>query len=262
MSTLRVSTLARQQQALVAALFDWPAQNAMKNIAVCAMDTRARGLKAYQSNAHALAARALQAAYPVLSQLLGAESMGDLARAYWHAHPPVRGDVAQWGERLADFVAGSSQLQDTPYLPDVARLEWALHGMASLEDASPDLSTLALLSTEDPGSLWLRLAPGAAAVCSAWPVATLHAAHGENGPSFEEVGRLLQARAAEDAVVWRQGFKPCVRVALAGEADFLNTLLAGRTLGEALDAEPDLDVSQWLTLAVQSGLLLAVHSGA
>ncbi|NBX20829.1 MAG: hypothetical protein EBR58_05375, partial [Betaproteobacteria bacterium] len=77
-----MSTLAQQQQALVAALFDWPAENAMKNIAARAMDPGARGLKAYQSNAHALAERALQAAYPVLTQLLGVESMGDLARAY------------------------------------------------------------------------------------------------------------------------------------------------------------------------------------
>lgn len=256
-----MSTLAQQQQALVAALFDWPAENAMKNIAARAMETGARGLKAYQSNAHALAERALQAAYPVLTQLLGVESMGDLARAYWHAHPPVRGDVAQWGESLAAFMASSSQLQDTPFLPDVARLEWALHSMTTLEDATPDLNTLTLLSTQDPGMLCLRLAPGTAVQCSDWPVATLHAAHGENGPSFEEVGRLLQARAGEDAVVWRQGFKPCVRVALEGEAALLHALLAGRSLGQALDDVPHLDVSQWLTVAVQSGLLLAVYSG-
>nr|WP_315464926.1 DNA-binding domain-containing protein [uncultured Rhodoferax sp.] len=256
-----MSTLALQQQALVAALFDRPAHGAMKSIAARAIDMGGRGLKAYQSNGHALADRALQAAYPVLAQLVGDESMGNLARAYWHAHPPVCGDVAQWGEGLADFVAHSSQLQDAPYLPDVARVEWALHGMAHLEDASPDLGTLALLSTEDPGKLHLRLAPGTAALSSAWPVATIHAAHGENGPSFEEVGRLLQARAAEDAVVWRQGFRPCVRLAVAGEAAFLNALLAGQRLGEALDAAPHLDVSQWLTTAVQSGLLLAVRSG-
>ncbi|NBW48493.1 MAG: hypothetical protein EBR49_00115 [Betaproteobacteria bacterium] len=256
-----MSTLAQQQQALVAALCDWPAEDAMKNIAARAIDPGARGLKAYQSNAHALAERALQAAYPVLTQLLGVESMGDLARAYWHAHPPVRGDVAQWGESLADFVASSSQLQDTPFLPDVARLEWALHSMATLENANSELNTLTLLSTQDSGMLCLRLSPGAAVQCSDWPVATIHAAHRENGPSFEEVGRLLQAKAGEDAVVWRQGFKPCVRVALEGEAVFLHALLAGRSLGEALDAVPHLDVSQWLTVAVQSGLLLAVHSG-
>jgi len=52
-----------------------------------------------------------------------------------------------------------------------------------------------------------------------------------------------------------------VRVALEGEAALLHALLAGRSLGQALDDVPHLDVSQWLTVAVQSGLLLAVYSG-
>jgi hypothetical protein len=256
MSTL----LARQQQALVAALFDWPADDAIKSIAAHVMDKDGRGLKAYQANGHALAVRALQAAYPVLTQLLGEDSMGDLARAYWHAFPPQRGDLAHWGEGLEGFVAQSMQLQDVPYLPDVARLEWVLHSLATLEDATPDPNSLALLTTEDPNTLWLRLAPGTTIVCSDWPVATLHAAHGDNGPSFDDVSRLLQAGVAEDAVIWQQGFQARVRPAQAGETAFLRNLLVQVSLGPALDASPNLDVSNWLPLAVQSGLLLAVQT--
>lgn len=255
-----MSTLAQQQQALIAALFDWPADEAIKNMASHVVDKNGRGLKAYQANGHALAVRALQAAYPVLTQLLGDDSMGDLARAYWHAFPPQRGDLAHWGEGLGTFMAHSTQLEDVPYLPDVARLEWVLHSLATLEDAAPDPNSLALLANEDPNTLWLRLAPGTTIVCSDWPVATLHAAHGNNGPSFDDVGRLLQAGVAEDAVIWRQGFQARVRPALAAEAVFLRDLIAQVSLGAALDASPKLDVSAWLTLAVQSGLLLAVQT--
>ena len=80
-----MSTLATQQQALLEALLAWPADDAMQKIAAHAIDPRARGLKAYQANGHALAERALQAAYPVVAQLLGDESFADLARALWHA---------------------------------------------------------------------------------------------------------------------------------------------------------------------------------
>lgn len=257
-----MSTLALQQQALLAALFDTPVDGAIKNIAACAIHTSARGLKAYQANGHALAERALQAAYPVFTRLLGDESMGQLARAYWHAHPPVCGDVAQWGADLASFLADSPQLRGTPYLPDMARLEWLLHVGASARDAQADAGTWALLATENPDALWLRLAPGTAVLRSAWPVVSMHAAHGDNGPAFEDVGRMLQAGVEEDAVVWRQGFRPVVRVALAGEWAGLSALLRGCSLGQALDAAPELDVSAWLPLAVQSGLLLAVRSGA
>lgn len=254
-----MSPLIAQQQALIRALFDSPSHDAMKIIADCAIDTGARGLKAYQANGHALARRALHAAYPVLSQLIGLESMDDLAPALWHAHPPQAGDLALWGSDLADFVAASPQLRDTPFLPDVARLEWALHHAAGALDAPPDAATLALLSTEDPDMLQLELAPGAALLCSPWPVVAIWAAHQSESAGFDAVHRLLQAGTGENAVVWRQGFKPQVRVALEGEADALAVLLQHGTLGAALDAAPGLDVAAWLPLAVQTGLLLAVR---
>ena len=74
-----MSTLARQQQILLDALLSWPAENAMKNIAACAIDTGSRGIKAYQTNCHMLAQRALQAAYPVVAQMVGDKNFADLA---------------------------------------------------------------------------------------------------------------------------------------------------------------------------------------
>lgn len=253
-----MSALARQQQALLDALFAWPAQDAMKIVAACASDTGARGLKAYQTNGHALAERALAAAYPVVAQLLGDESFGDLARALWHAHPPQRGDVAQWGAPLAEFLRASPQLQDEPYLHDVARAEWALHRCAGAADQSADLTTLALLTTHDPAQLGLVLAPGCAALHSLWPVASIVNAHLEQAPALAEVGRQLRDAVAQDVVVWRAGLRACVREAMPGETGFLQALLQSRSLESALNASPALDFGQWLPMAVHSGLVLSI----
>lgn len=258
-----MSTLAAQQQALLEALLAWPADDAMQKIAIYAVDPRARGLKAYQANGHALAERALQAAYPVVAQLLGDESFADLARALWHAEPPVRGDIACWGESLAAWAQTSAQLQDEPYLPDVARAEWALHQCAGAPDRAADLATLALLTTQDPAQLHLVLAPGCAVVRSAWPVASILGAHLEASPSLEEAGAHLRAGVAQDAVVWRAGWRPRVRLALVGEAEVLRRLLDGATLAQALEAQDSanaLDFGQWLPMAVQTGLVLAVQA--
>ncbi|MGH6626932.1 MAG: HvfC/BufC family peptide modification chaperone, partial [Burkholderiaceae bacterium] len=122
-----MSPLALQQQALLAALFGAP-PDAIKLIAPLAHGAWVRGLNAYQANGHAVAGCSLRAAYPVLAQLLGEDSFEALACALWHARPPARGDLALWGEDLASFVAASAQLADEPYLADVARVEWALHG--------------------------------------------------------------------------------------------------------------------------------------
>jgi hypothetical protein len=250
--------LAQQQQALVDAILAWPATNAINSVALYTEDTGARGIKAYQANGHALAQRALQAAYPVVSQLLGEEGFAHLARAVWHAQPPTRGDIAQWGGGLAVFLQDIEQLQDEPYLPDVARVEWALHLCGGAPDVPADLASLALLTTHAPECLQLRMAPGCAVVRSAWPVASIVGAHMDGVPSLQEAGAQLGRNEAQDAVVWRAGLRPRVRLALGGEVDGVQWLMQGKSLAHALDAAPALDFGQWLPLAVQSGLALGV----
>jgi len=254
-----MSKLARQQQALLAALFAWPPQEAETAIADYVGYPWTRGLLAYQANGHALAVRALGAAYPVLGQLLGEDGFAALARAFWHAQPPVKGDVARWGETLPGFLANSPQLQEEPYLPDVARVEWALHCCASAADAQADAASFQLLMQRDPEQLALVLAPGCALVQSAWPVASIMTAHLQARPDFYEVGRRLSAGTAEAALVWREGLRPRVREALPGEAGLVGALCAGRALSAALAGALDLDFSAWLPMAVQSGLLLAAR---
>jgi hypothetical protein len=257
-----MTTLARQQQALLAALLDWPPQPAIQKLSRYAHGVGVspeRGLKVYQTNGHVLAERALSAAYPVLEQMLGAESFAELARAFWHASPPVHGDITVWGAQLGEFIGKSAQLQGEAFLPDVARAEWALHGCASAPDRDSDLATLALLTTEDPQNLGLMLAPGLDTIRSAWPLGSLMLAHLESKPSFEEVGKKLKSPVPQDVVIWRAGFQPRLRLAMAGEATLLQALQTGATLGPALEAVNGLDFSQWLPLAVQTGLVLGVY---
>jgi hypothetical protein len=258
-----VSTLAGQQQALLAALLEWPPQPAVQQLSNLARGVGThpeRGLKAYQANGHMLAERALRAAYPVLVQMLGAESFAELARAFWHACPPVRGDIAQWGAQLAEFLGQSAQLQGEAYLPDVARAEWGLHRCALAPDCEADLATLSLLTTEDPQTLGLTLAPGMATLSSAWPLASLLLAHLEGSPTLEEVGQQLRRPAPQDVVVWRAGFKPRLRLAIVGEVALLEALQSGLALEPALEFASGLDFSQWLPLAVHSGLVLGACS--
>ena len=256
-----MSALAAQQQALLDALLVWPRDDDVEKRAISVSRTGARGLKAYQANGHALAERALQAAYPVVTQLLGAESLQALARAFWHAQPPRCGDMAQWGEGLAAFLGASAQLAETPYLADVARVEWALHTCASAADQAADPASFALLMTHDPAELRLVLAPGCQVLTSAWPVASLMDAHRLGNPSLAEAGQRVREAVAETALVWRAGLRPAVREARAGEAAWVAALLAGQTLAPALDGAPALDFNAWLPHAVQTQLLLGVVAG-
>ena len=66
-----------------------------------------RGICVYQANAAALAERTLASTFPVLAQLIGNESFEPLARYFWRQHPPLLGDMGEWGEVLAEFLESS-----------------------------------------------------------------------------------------------------------------------------------------------------------
>jgi hypothetical protein len=252
-------TLAHQQQALLAALLEWPPQPAIAHLngIVHGVGAQAaRGLQVYQANGHLLAERALRTAYPVLAQMLGEASFADLARAFWHASPPVRGDIAQWGAALCEFIRQSNQLQDEAYLPDVARAEWALHRCAFAPDSDADIATLALLTSEDPHNVGLALAPGLVTLSSAWPLSSLLLAHLESHPSMEDLVQQMRDPQPQEVLIWRAGFQPRLRQAMAGELALLGALCAGMALEPALDAAVGLDFAQWLPMAVQTGLVL------
>jgi len=258
-----MNTLMLQQQTLLEALFVRPgsarsdhAQQHLKNLLAPPAD---RGLMAYQANRHALAERSLLATYPVIAQLLGAESFSALARDLWHNHPPRCGDLAQWGDALSGFLASNEQLAEVPYLADVAQVEWALHRAARASDAEPDMASFARLSSEDPVTLTLLLAPGTAFIPSAWPVVSLVTAHTTGEPTLAEVGQRMRDRVGETAVVWRQGWRPCVAACPANALALLRALLRGAALTEALGQVPaDFHFSDWLMQAVHSGLVLGV----
>lgn len=136
-------TLAEQQSQLLAALFDpWAAVQANTDAAsqqAWPISQYQRGLQAYRSNASVMAQGVLGAAYPVLTRLMGGEQFDGLAVHFWRTQPPSRGDLAQWGAGLDDFLRAIPELMAyEPHLPDVASLEWALHVDKTAADSPTD----------------------------------------------------------------------------------------------------------------------------
>jgi Putative DNA-binding domain len=147
-------TLAQQQSQLLAALFDpWTSVQVNTDVAsqqAWPASQYQRGLQAYRSNASVIAQGVLTAAYPTLKRLMGQDQFEGLAVHFWRTRPPVRGDLAQWGVGLDDFLRVIPELMaHEPYLPDVASLEWALHaGKTAADSASNDPVPLAVIDSE------------------------------------------------------------------------------------------------------------------
>lgn len=268
------ATLAAQQTAMLDALN----LNTPDLIAFCAYSMPAnghfsfknststlRGLRAYRANAQELCVRALQTCYPTLQQLLGKQNFAHLAQDFWRARPPVRGDLVQWGAELSVCICRVPQLQallqEHPFLPDVARVEWALHVAATASDAALDAKSFEWLTSHDPAELRLHVSPACAVLRSAYPVVAVVQLHDAHSSDVHEAARWAMASGqAQNALIWHRGFRPMLEAADAACIALIETTLQGQSLAAAVDAAlaqaPDFDFSAWLGAGVQSGLLI------
>jgi hypothetical protein len=243
MSDASAEAERRRQQALLAALAAPRADLAAP-----------AGLRVYRANAHASARRALAATCPTLAALLGEEDFAALAREFWHAHPPVRGDLGEWGDALPDWIAAHAGLGEWPYLADCARLDLAVHRCERAADAAPDIASLGLLGSAEPSRLCLHLLPGVAVVASAWPLASIHAAHANvaSEAAFQIARERIEQRRGEQVVVAREGWRAVVHPVETPALAFMQAVMGANDLARALDAAGDgFDFAAWLAAALR-----------
>lgn len=243
---------ALTQQEFAAALFD-PAQEAAVQARFRAgQDGRRFGL--YRGNLTATWDKTLANAYPVIRMLVGEEFFGGLSRAYGHAQPSDNADLNQFGAHFAAFLASFPHTAQLPYLPDMARLEWAVH-RAHYAPAAEAISAgqLAALPPERLEGRTMTLHPACSLHASAWAVVPLWLAHQPAAnldfPATVDqasYGIVLRPR-------WQTRLLPLSPAAHAA----LARLAAGATFGAALDAAFELD--ERFDIAGQLGLWLEHH---
>lgn len=256
---------ALRQQMLLRAIVERPGAGlALQGWTQSHGERFSRGLNAYRVNAAALAERALGAAYPTIAQLMGEPSFAAMARDFWRQAPPERGDVGQWGAGLDRFMAAQASLAEEPYLPDVARLEWAVHQACRARDASTDALALDALRTHDAAQVRLLLAPGSALIASAWPLASIWQAHqrpADDPQRFDAVRAAFAEEVQERAFVVREGFAVQVHALDEATARFTQALLSARSLAAALDAAGEaFAFDHWLVRALSLRWLESVGS--
>lgn len=197
-----------------------------------------RRFAAYRRNVLGNWRSALASTYPVLAQLLGAARFGELADRYIDAWPSRSGDLNAYGGELEMLLDASAPSEALPYLPAIARLEWALLQAYGAADAADfDLAALAAVPAEAQAALRLHVWPGSALVESPWPLVAIWQAcqrpPAERDAVLADIDRSFP-NAAHYALVVRCEGKVFAVALDAGEASFLRALQAGQTLADAI----------------------------
>lgn len=221
------------------------------------MGTRAHGFALYRGNLQAHWAKALSEAYPVLQLLVGEEFFEALAREYGRRYPSSSGDLNAFGGHFADFLAHFPPVQQYPYFPDLARLEWALHRAWYAADAHPmTVQALAALDPEALEQTRFTLHPACQLLRLEWSVEGVWRAH-QTDPvdDFPDPPNRTSFM-----MVVRPGWHAQVLSLTAAAFVVLTQLAAGHTLGDALDAGLELEdtfpFQEQLPLWLEKGVLV------
>jgi hypothetical protein len=224
--------------------------------------SRERRLGVYRNNVKASLVAALAARFPVICRLVGEEFFEATALVFVERHPPRSPVLADYGAGFAAFLEDFEPIRDLPYLPDVARLEWARQQAFHAADAQPiTIERLAALAAGDLGSASLTLHPAAVLVASPWPIVSIWTTNTFD----EEVRRLGPDQPGEIALVTRPD-QDVILASLPPGADLLAAAIAeGAALGEAADRAQreiaDFDLATTLAVLFRSGAVSALLEG-
>jgi hypothetical protein len=144
-------TLREVQRAVARGIFSADGDEALGHIAEDAIGAAER-FTIHRNNAAVTLIDALRLVYPVVDKLVGAEFFAGTARAFIARHPPRSACLNDYGAEFADFLAAFPAAAGLAYLPDVARLEWAVNGALNASDDAPlEPSVLAGLAQSAQG---------------------------------------------------------------------------------------------------------------
>jgi hypothetical protein len=128
-------------------------------------------LQVYRNHVLTTLTATLEATYPAVCRLVDRRFFAYAADRFIRDHPPAGPCLFEYGAALPEFLARFEPCRSLPYLPDVARLEWAMHAAGHADEAEPlDPGVLRDIPLAALPLLGLRLDPSLALVASPWPV--------------------------------------------------------------------------------------------
>ena len=225
--------------------------------------TRERRFRVYRNNVKASLVAALAARFPVVGRLVGEEFFTAMALVFVERHPPRSPVLAEYGAAFAGFLEGFDPAADQPYLPDIARLEWARQVAYHSADAGAvDISRLVELPPEVLGSVRLGLHPATAVVPSRWPIVSIWTTN-----THDETPRAPAADwAGETALVTRLHLDVLVHRLPPGADLLVAELARGIALGAAADAasraHASFDLATSLSTLFGAGAVTTLSQGS
>jgi len=206
-------------------------------------------LAIYRHHVFTTLTAALKATFPVVCRLVDERFFGYAVDCYIRGQPPAAPCLFEYGATFPEFLAAFPPCRHLGYLPDVARLEWALNIAEHAADVEAmDPARLGEVPVAEMAHLTFTFEPSMSLLQSPWPVDQIWRANQDHGAS----GALTVDLAAGDVrlEIRRVDGIAIMRVLDAGTHALRNALAHGSTLEQAASAalatDPGFDLTQAL----------------
>jgi hypothetical protein len=215
-------------------------------------------LAVYRHHVLASLTAALEATFPVVVRLVDARFFRFACDRYVREAPPAGPCLFEYGVTFPDFLARFEPCRHLAWLPDVARLEWAMNAALHAPEAEP--LTAGALRARPAGALdtlELALHPSVSLLESPWPVDRVWRASqpGGDGAADLDAGGVRLC-------VWRQRDDVVFRALPPAAFAFRRALVSGGSLAgaaaAALEAEPGAELAGLLREALDEQVLQCV----
>ena len=234
------------------------AEPVAREIAGDGLDAAAR-LGIYRHHVFATLTAALKATYPVVCRLVDERFFAYAADCYIREDPPAGPCLFEYGATWPQFLAGFPPCRPHPYLPDVARLEWAMNAALHAPNSAPlDRARLGAVPAEDLPRLTFRLDPSLSLLASPWPVDLIWRAN-QDGAGAEPAVDLSGGTVHLE--VRRVGDDVTIRALDAVSYAFREALHAGHALERAAAVALAIDPCFDLTRAIHELIAAEILTG-
>jgi hypothetical protein len=212
-------------------------------------------LNVYFNNTYHNLREALRDVFPVVERLVGERFFAYAADQYIGEHPSTTGDVHRFGATFATFLAGFAPAASLPYLPDTARLEWAMHEVFHAADHAP-LAIDRLAGVVQAGCTTLRftLNPACRLLSSPFPVSRIWYV---NQPSATGSDYVDADGGGDFLLIRRRNFVVEARPLEPAVFAMLQSLCAGASVEDAYDNAMLVDDAFALGAFIQQHILEA-----
>lgn len=249
--TMCTPTLLELQLAVRADLLGLADAGAAEYVVAEGLAPHAR-LAIYRNTVNSTLLKALQLSYPAIHALVGDEFFEGAARLFIEQCPPSHAQLDSYGATFPDFLARTPEAASLDYLPDTARLEWAVNEVLHAPDAKPlDLRRLERLNEDGLGSARFMSSPAVRLLKSDFPVDAIWRA------VLTHDDKALAGIRLDASPVWLHIYRRAVGVEVRQIADWqwriTTALFAGHPLHDALAEAPDRDAHVWLASLLASG---------